>query len=146
MSEDKTRRLTSEEKLDLILTRLDKIETRLDHLEVGHQTLYNEFTAFRAFAEPKLYDTKPIWEQALAEILELKQRLISVEQRLGGVEQRLDGMDHRFDVVEQRLEGVEKELRKMNHGIRELAAKDIEVLINVRDLEQRVTDLERPRQ
>ncbi len=118
MSEDQTRRLTTDEKLDLILTRLEKIETRLDKLETGHEALRAEFAEFRAFVEPKLYDTKPIWEQALAEILEVKNR----------------------------VGGVEKEMRRMNRNIGELSLESIDVRSRVRDLERQADELDGPRQ
>ncbi len=125
MSQDQTRKLTTDEKLDLILARLSNIEMRMDQLEAGHHALHTEFAEFRAFAEPKLFDTKPIWEQALAEMMEVKQRVSGVEQR---------------------LEGVERELRKLNRTIPELSLESIEMRGRFRDLESRVDDLKSPRQ
>ena len=58
-----------------VLDRLDAIDHRLTTLEEQ--------------AERRSLETKPIWERALAEILEVKQRLGEVEQRLGGVEHNL---------------------------------------------------------
>ncbi len=86
MSEDQTHNLSDGAKLDLILRRLTALE--------------NNLAEFRAFAEPKLYDTKPIWEKALAEIMEMSQRLARVEKELRQVNRRLDVIS--VDLIETR--------------------------------------------
>ncbi len=40
--------------------------------------------------EAKQYDTKPIWETALAEILEVKERVGEVIGRVGRVDHKID--------------------------------------------------------
>jgi tetrahydromethanopterin S-methyltransferase subunit G len=51
-----------------VLTRLDAIDARLQALE--------------GQAERRAMETKPIWERALAEILEVKQSLANVERKI----------------------------------------------------------------
>jgi trans-2-enoyl-CoA reductase len=62
---EETKPLTVDMKLDLILTRL-------------------------AALEAKAYDTKPIWERALAEILEVKETLTLLQRRQRSQDARLD--------------------------------------------------------
>ncbi len=67
MSEEPTQALPSEKsfeervfgQFDAMSKRFDSIDARLQKLETG--------------AEQKAFDTKPIWERALAEILETRQ-------------------------------------------------------------------------
>ncbi|HYY95192.1 MAG TPA: hypothetical protein VE713_11805 [Pyrinomonadaceae bacterium] len=56
-------------------SRFDSVDTRLDSVEARLQTL--EFQAERHAVE-----TKPIWERALAEILEVKRSLENVERKI----------------------------------------------------------------
>jgi hypothetical protein len=53
--------LRFEARFDRIEARLDRVETRWDSLDLRVQAL-----------ESRALDTKPIWERALAEILEFK--------------------------------------------------------------------------
>ena len=56
--------LTSDEKLDLILGRLSALENKV---------------------EERFKDTRPIWEQALAEILEVKERVEIIDTKLSAM-------------------------------------------------------------
>ncbi len=75
-----------------------------------------------AALEAKSYDTRPIWESALKEIAETRQE-----------------MNLRFDRLE-------KEMRLMNRRFDEVSRDQYTLRAEVCDLEQRVDDIERPRQ
>ncbi len=100
-------------RFDAIDARLDRVEARLDSLEERVEKL-----------EAKQYDTKPIWEKALAAILELatrfdemNARLDRMEARLDRMEARLDGMDASIDETNVRLEqGLDQLRSEMNAG------------------------------
>jgi hypothetical protein len=69
MSEETTQNMLDARSFqERILARLDDINTRLQSLEEQ--------------AERRALETKPIWERALAEILELKQGLANVERKI----------------------------------------------------------------
>ena len=57
--------------MDRMEARLDRVESRLDDMDARLQAL-----------EQKSYDTKPIWERALAEILALGEKIDSVEGKV----------------------------------------------------------------
>lgn len=84
MEDDTTKDLPAPEsgsdKLDQILSRLSMIEQRLETLET------------------KTYDTRPIWERALAEILEIKNENAEIKTEI-----RRQG--RKFDVFVQHLIG-----------------------------------------
>jgi hypothetical protein len=71
-NDEKTTPLTVDAKLDLVLARLDGVDGRLAALEA------------------KAFDTRPIWERALAEILEVKETLVRLERRQGRQDAKLD--------------------------------------------------------
>ena len=54
------------------------------------QTRFTGFENRLAALEAKRYDTKPIWENALAEILEVKEQVGEVLGRVGRVEHKID--------------------------------------------------------
>jgi peptidoglycan hydrolase CwlO-like protein len=117
MGEDSTRKLTADQKLDLLLARTEKLE--------------KEFGEFRAFVEPKLSDTKPIWERALTQIMEVKAEVTETHERLAK--------------VENGLAKVEKELRLLNHKFENQTLDFTNTRAEVRELQHRVDELERPR-
>src|SRR5919198_3379058 len=62
-------------RLDSIDTRLDTMDGRLDSVDTRLQNLESQ-------AERRALETKPVWERALAEILEVKQGLENVERKI----------------------------------------------------------------
>jgi chromosome segregation ATPase len=78
-----------------VLTRLDAIQERLQALEDQ--------------AERRAMDTKPIWERALAEILEVKEGLAEVKEGLGDVERKLEVLSR--DIVKVHADQVRAESR-----------------------------------
>ncbi|SRR6266852_5471321 len=79
-----------EERFDRVEARLDRVDARLDSLDTRVQAL-----------EAKSLDTKPIWERALAEILNVKERVENIERKFDLL--TLDMMQLRGD--QRRLEG-----------------------------------------
>jgi chromosome segregation ATPase len=59
----------------MVLARFDQIDARFDQIDERLDKL-----------EAKALDTKPIWQQALAEILEMKGELVYVGKRLDKLE------------------------------------------------------------
>jgi chromosome segregation ATPase len=59
-----------EARLDRMEARQERMEARLDEIDRRLQVL-----------EEKAYDTKPIWERALAEILELREDVHTIDRK-----------------------------------------------------------------
>lgn len=59
--------------------RFDAVDARFDGLDVRVQAL-----------ESKAFDTKPIWERALSEILEVKQGVEMIKERVESIERKFD--------------------------------------------------------
>ena len=79
-----------------VFARFDTIDARLEKLEA------------------RSYDTRPIWEKALAEITatrsdvgEINVRLGAIEKRVAAIETRVDAIETRVDAIETRLGAVE---------------------------------------
>ena len=121
MSEDKTKEMNDSKSFEeRVFERFERIEGRLVNVEIKISKL-----------EARQYDTKPIWEQALAAIGEINSRLGAIETRLDSVDSRLDSIDGRLDSVDARFDRVDARFDKleteMDDGFRRVAHK-LEVL------------------
>ena len=129
MTENKTKEMNDSRSFEeRVFARFDVVEGRLGTVEIRLGKL-----------EERQYDTKPIWEQALAAIAEVSSRLDSVNTRLVSMDARFDSMDARFDRVDSRFDKLETD---MDDGFRRVAFKmDVlnDALLEVR-AEQRYLD------
>jgi hypothetical protein len=92
MSEDETKALDNTSLLERILTKLEAIDARLQLVE-------NK-------VDQRGFDTKPIWEKALAEIMEVNQRVITLDRKIDVLGKDMLGL--RADQL-----GIEERLRKL---------------------------------
>ena len=65
-----------------VLARLDSIDSRLDSVDTRLDSVDARLLALESQAERRALETKPIWERALAEILEVKRGLENVERKI----------------------------------------------------------------
>ena len=112
MSEETTHNLSHQGSFeDRVFARFDLIDARLQSLDERLLSVENQ-------AERRAFDTKPIWERALAEIVEVKERLSRVDDRLGAVETGLGEVEQHLVAVDGRLVNLEdlskQVLRKLN--------------------------------
>jgi chromosome segregation ATPase len=138
MSEDRTAETKDPRSFqDRVFARFDTIEGRLSSVEIRIGKL-----------EDRQYDTKPIWEQALAAIAETNRVMFAgfdeFRRQLESINARLDSMDVRFDSMfakfealsdkvesgsdilhtdlENGLRGVERKIDVLNKNILDLQA------------------------
>ena len=104
MNEEPTRNLSDPRSFEeRVFARFDSIDARLEKLE------------------SRSYDTKPIWERALKEILETLLEVGDLKKQLSVVEKKVDAVETKTHAIETRLETVEAEitgLRRDYSGLR----------------------------
>jgi chromosome segregation ATPase len=87
-------------RFDTIDDRFERVEGRLSTVEIRIGKL-----------EDRQYDTKPIWEQALAAIAETNAVMVAgfdeFRRQFESINARLDAMDHRFDAMDLRFEAMD---------------------------------------
>lgn len=76
--------------------RQERMETRLDEIDQRLQVLEN-----------KAYDTKPIWERALGEILELREDVHTLDRKFNIVHRDLLTLQAEQTRLEDRMEKIE---------------------------------------
>ena len=94
MSEDETKAL-KDKLLEQILTKLEVMDARLQRVE--------------SRVEQRGFDTKPIWERALAEIMEVKHDLATVDAKLDVFSRDMLSMRAEQLKTERRLTKLEAE-------------------------------------
>jgi hypothetical protein len=92
MSEDETKTLAGGSLLEQILRKLEVMDTRLQFVERK--------------IEERGFDTKPIWEKALVEIMEVNRRVTTIDKKIDVFSR---------DMLNLRAEqlGIEERLRKL---------------------------------
>src|SRR5687767_216425 len=97
MSEEQTQNLKNDNQLlRQVLTKLEVMDTRLQFVETK--------------VSERSYDTKPIWERALSEIMEVKNELGGFKQEFGGFKQEFGGFKQEFGGFKQELGDIKHEL------------------------------------
>lgn len=91
-----------------IFARFDAIDARLDNVDARLQKL-----------EAKSYDTKPIWERALAEIAETRREM---RNGFNAMEKRFEDFDVRLDRVESVVNATRSEMLTLRADFKEFRA------------------------
>ena len=129
MSEDKTAETKDSRSFEeRVFARFDVVEGRLSNVEIRIGKL-----------EDRQYDTKPIWEQALAAIAETNQQMREgfaetnqriaetnqqiregfneIRDQLGVIVARLDAMDEKFKGIDERFNSLDTDLDNNFRGV-----------------------------
>ncbi|MFY9608486.1 MAG: hypothetical protein WAU45_07715 [Blastocatellia bacterium] len=85
-----------EERQQRMETRQEKIETRLDEIDRRLQVL-----------EQKTYDTKPIWERAIAELLELREDVHTLDRKFNIITRDLLTLRAEQNRLEDRMDKID---------------------------------------
>lgn len=102
MSEDKTAEQNGAKTFEeRVFMRFDSLEHRIEKLEM------------------KQYDTKPMWEKALASIIETNERLRTFDERFDNIDQKFEALSTDLD---NGLRGVERKIDVLNQYILDLRA------------------------
>ncbi len=112
MSEEKTQDLNTDRKLDLILKEMGSFRNELHSMNDRIAAL-----------EAKSYDTRPIWERALAELLELKERVGQIEGRLSAVEGRLGALEKGQAELKTDVQEIKLQLVNLNREMKQLSRR-----------------------
>jgi chromosome segregation ATPase len=109
MTDELTQKLTPFEstvlqRFDQIAAKFDQIDARFDQIDARFDQIEARLDALEA----KTYDTRPIWERALAEILEVKTKVTNLERSMRvlnddvlQVRTDLRGFDERIRALEK---------------------------------------------
>ena len=140
-------------RLDAFDARFDRVDARFDKVNARFDTINARFDTVDARLEKleaRAYDTKPIWERALARIMdvglemgEVKGKVNVIENRLGVVESDVAAMRTDYASLRNHLESFKQEL---THQLTRRLDLVLRTLVDQRDelraAEDRITQLE----
>ena len=103
MSEEPTQNVSDGRSFEeRVFARLDSIDSRLDSVDA-------RLLALESQAERRALETKPIWERALAEILEVKRGLENVERKIDILSRDIEQVRADQSHADKRLTRLESE-------------------------------------
>jgi len=107
MSEESTKELANRVSFEQrVFARFDSIDARLEKLE------------------SRSYDTKPIWEKALAvivetglEVGELKTKVEAIETKVDVIETKVEAIETKVDVIESKVDVIESRVGSLERDV-----------------------------
>lgn len=100
-----------------ILARLDAIDARLNGIDAHLNGIDGRLQSLESQAELRAIETKPIWERALAEIVEVKERLGALEQVSNQMIRKIDVLGKDMLTLRADQAGVENRLDKLESNL-----------------------------
>ena len=107
MNEEPTRNLSNPRSFEeRVFARFDSIDARFAKIDQRFDTVDARLEKL----ESRSYDTKPIWERALKEILETRLEVGDLKNQVSAVEMKVDAVETKTQAIETRLGTVEAEI------------------------------------
>ena len=147
MNEDPTKELPDKRSFEeRVFARFDAFDTRFDTVDARLEKL-----------EASSYDTKPIWQRALAAIMEMGLEMGEVKSKVGVIESKVSVIEGKVQLVENEIgimktdyKGIRDELidvrREVRNNLREKLDLILKFLLedrdDIRDAEGRIRELE----
>jgi chromosome segregation ATPase len=144
-------------RFDAFDARFNTVDARFDAFDARFNTVDARFDAVDARLEKlesRAYDTKPIWERALAAIMELGLEMGEVKSKVGAIEGKVDVIEGKVQLLENEVgamkTGIRNELvdvrRELKHHVSERLDLILKFLLedreDIRDAEARIRELE----
>ena len=108
-----------------VFARFDAVDSRLEKLE------------------SRSYDTKPVWERALKEILETRQDVVEVKSKVGVLETEIASMRTDYGAIRSEFEDLKRELiRQLSRRLDLVLKTMVDQRDDIRDAEDRIKQLE----
>ncbi len=105
MSEDPTKNLTTDEKLDLIISDLADVKARLGKVEAFVEDHQRDTRPLLNLIHKELADTRV---EMRAEFTEVKGRLMDLERKFEAMASEYFGIRANIRVLEERVSGIER--------------------------------------
>jgi len=126
MNEETTRDLPGKPSFEeRVFARFDTVDSRLEKLE------------------SRSYETKPVWERALKEILETRQDVVEVKSRVGVLETEVASMRIDYGAIRSEFEDLKRELiRQLSRRLDLVLKTMVDQRDDIRDAEDRIKQIE----
>ena len=106
MNQDPTKELPDKRSFEeRVFARFDMVDARFDTVDARLERL-----------EAHSYDTKPIWERALAQIMETGLEIGEIKKKVGAIESNVGVIETKVTVIETEVAEVKTEVAGMKTG------------------------------
>ena len=122
-------------RFDSVDTRFDSVDSRFDSVDLAIRDLDGRVQNLEA----RSYDTKPIWERALAEIIETRHELDETKSEV--IEVRRELGETKSEVVEVRRELADTR-RHLSRRVDQFLLETAEAKYDLHDVQDRIKKLE----
>jgi chromosome segregation ATPase len=137
---------TVDARFDAVDARFDAVDARFEAVDARFDTVDARLEKL----ESRAYDTKPIWERALAAIMELGLEMGEVKNEVGEVKQKVTGIENRVAVIEGDVASIKTDYADMKRDLKHQVNRRIDLILNflleerddIRDAEDRIKQLE----
>jgi hypothetical protein len=127
MSEETTQNISNNNSFEeRIFARLDALDARFDAIDARLQSFDSRLQALEIQAEKRALETKPIWERALAEIVEVKAEIIEVKERLDSLEQLSRQIVRKFDILTRDMITLRADQSDLEDRVEKLESKPVQ--------------------
>ncbi len=126
MTDDITKDMTTDDKLDFLINAVSDIKQR----QIAGEA---RLTALEDLVRARLHDTRPLWQG-------VQQRLDAQQQQLDAMQQRLDAMQLQLDEIRVQLNRLDK---KLDFAAHDNQRANLDLRADMAMLTERVTTLEK---
>lgn len=140
MNEEPTKHLPNRQSFEeRVFARFDAFDARFDTVDARLEKL-----------ESRAYDTKPIWERALAKIMEMDSEVGEIKTKLGVIETNVAGLKTDVAVMKTGYASIRNELTDVRRELRDDIKHELKLIMkflledrsDIRDVEDRIRQLE----
>ena len=161
MNEETTRELPDKSSFEeRVFARFDSIDARFNTVDARFDAIDARFETVDARLEKleaRAYDTKPIWQKALAAIMqtglevgEIKAKVAVIETKVGVIETKVGVIETEVAGMKIDYEGIRNELTEMRRDLKYKVKKSIDLILqflvegrtDLSDAEERIKQLE----
>ncbi len=140
-------------RFDAIDARFEAVDARFEAVDARFDALDARFEAVETRLEKleaRAYDTKPIWERALAAIMEMGLELGEVKSKVTGIEARVTEIETRVAVIESDVASIKSNYAEMKRDLKHQVNRRIDLILSflleerddIRDAEDKIRQLE----
>ena len=133
MNEDPTRELADKRSFE------ERVFARFDAFDVRFDTVDARLVKLEAHS----YDTKPIWERALAQIMETGLEIGEIKKKVGVIETNVGVIETKVAMIETEVAGLKTEVAGVRTEVAEVKTEVAGMKIGYAGIKNELTDVRR---
>jgi len=147
MNEEPTKKLPDRSSFEeLVIARFDSMDARFNSIDARFDTVDARLEKLEA----RSYDTKPIWERALAAIMEIGLEIGEIKNKVGVIESKVQVLENEIGVIKTDHKSIRNELVDMRRELKHHVSERLDLILkflledreDIRDAEGRIRELE----